>query len=661
MKKIVLVGLLISLMAACPARALTYYVSNSGNDSNSGTSNQSPWKTVEKVNSYSFAPGDEILFQCGGIWRELLEPVVSGTASNPIVFGSYGAGAPPIISGSDLITTWATYSGNIYKASVATQPNIVYFNGVRGTAMSAASGVTAPDRYYWASGVLYAYSPSGTPNTYYTSPGVEAGARNEAVFTNNQTYLTFNGLDIRDGNGLWYSNFVMGWDTVQGIVVENCLLQRGNGHGIYPSADVNAANFTIDHCTIQNNGQWGILVDNLFSNGQISNNLITGNGWRSNLLDDNEYSGIEGYLGNLNIYNNEISNTAPNGCKNGGVVGPDYCHGIYNNTTQASTAVANIYQNYIHDNSGGDGIKTYGSANIYQNEIMKNGQAGVYLAGGVGNNAVWDVNDNLIANNSAATSVWQGGIFEDPQGSSGPDPIGKITLTISSNTLYNNANKNLHEITVNDDLASLTVIKNIISTTPSNSSDAAYYVALQTASHTINQNLVYQSSGSYIANYSGASYTWALWQQLEFDVNGINANPLFTNASGALDTPSDFILRSNSPAIGLGVDFLTTGTTPTPPPTPAPTPTPADYTITASAGSKGSISPSSASVPSGGSQTFTISPNKGYSVAGVTVDGAALSSPVTSYTFQDVTSDHTLAATFTASSTSNNNGHRGGR
>lgn len=651
MKKLVLLVLLISLMAACPAWALTYYVSNSGNDSSSGTSDQSSWKSVKKVDSYSFAPGDKILFQCGGTWRELLEPIVSGTASNPILFGSYGAGAPPIISGSDLITSWTAYSGNIYKASVSTQPNIVYFNGVRGTVVSAISEVKAPDQYYWASGVLYTYSPGGAPGTYYTSPGVEAGDRKEVVFTNNQTYLTFNGLDIRDGNGLWFSNFVMGWDTVQGIVVENCILQRGSGHGIYPSADSNAADFTIDHCTIKDNGQWGILVDNLFSRGQISNSIIAGNGWRSNLLDDNEYSGIEGYLGNLNIFGNEISNTAPSGCKNGGVVAPDYCHGIYNNTTQASAAVANIYQNYIHDNNGGGGIKTYGSAHIYQNVIMKN-QAGVYLAGGVGNNAVWNVSDNLIANNNA--SNWQGGIFEDPQGFSGPEPIGRISLAISSNTLYNNSNKNLHEITVSDNLASLTVTKNIISTTPSNSSDAAYSIAQQTGTHAVNQNLVYQPSGSYMASYGGGSYTWASWQKLGFDLNGINANPLFANSSGALDKSSDFILRSDSPAIGLGVDFLTTGTTPTPTPTPittpTPTPAPVNYTIRASAGPNGSISPSSASVVSGGSQTFTITPNTGYRVASVTVDGTALSSPVTGYTFHIVTADHTISATFAVAS-----------
>ena len=71
------------------------------------------------------------------------------------------------------------------------------------------------------------------------------------------------------------------------------------------------------------------------------------------------------------------------------------------------------------------------------------------------------------------------------------------------------------------------------------------------------------------------------------------------------------------------------------------------YTITASAGANGSISPAtSVSVDSGASQTFTITPNTGYKVASVTVDGTALGTPATSYTFSNVTANHSIAATF---------------
>jgi hypothetical protein len=70
------------------------------------------------------------------------------------------------------------------------------------------------------------------------------------------------------------------------------------------------------------------------------------------------------------------------------------------------------------------------------------------------------------------------------------------------------------------------------------------------------------------------------------------------------------------------------------------------YTITASAGTGGTITPSgSTSVASGASQTFTITPASGYKVSSVTVDGASVGA-VTTYTFSNVTANRTIAAAF---------------
>lgn len=70
------------------------------------------------------------------------------------------------------------------------------------------------------------------------------------------------------------------------------------------------------------------------------------------------------------------------------------------------------------------------------------------------------------------------------------------------------------------------------------------------------------------------------------------------------------------------------------------------YTITASAGTGGSISPSgSASVATGGSQTYTITANSGNIISSVAVDGASVGA-VSSYTFSNVTSAHSICVTF---------------
>jgi hypothetical protein len=76
-----------------------------------------------------------------------------------------------------------------------------------------------------------------------------------------------------------------------------------------------------------------------------------------------------------------------------------------------------------------------------------------------------------------------------------------------------------------------------------------------------------------------------------------------------------------------------------------------NYTITASAGAGGVIAPSGAQVVAAGSGlAFTITPNSGYHVASVLVDGASVGA-VTSYTFTNVVAGHTIAATFAANGT----------
>ncbi|MEM4260895.1 MAG: DUF1566 domain-containing protein [Candidatus Woesearchaeota archaeon] len=70
------------------------------------------------------------------------------------------------------------------------------------------------------------------------------------------------------------------------------------------------------------------------------------------------------------------------------------------------------------------------------------------------------------------------------------------------------------------------------------------------------------------------------------------------------------------------------------------------YTITATAGEGGSISPSGAvSVRHGESQSFTITANANYTVDNVVVDGVN-AGPVTTYNFSNVTANHTISASF---------------
>jgi len=75
---------------------------------------------------------------------------------------------------------------------------------------------------------------------------------------------------------------------------------------------------------------------------------------------------------------------------------------------------------------------------------------------------------------------------------------------------------------------------------------------------------------------------------------------------------------------------------------------PVTFDITAGSGTGGSVSPSGVtSVTYGSSQVFTIVPSQGYSISDVIVDNVSRG-PLGSYTFSNVTSNHTISASFTA-------------
>jgi hypothetical protein len=73
--------------------------------------------------------------------------------------------------------------------------------------------------------------------------------------------------------------------------------------------------------------------------------------------------------------------------------------------------------------------------------------------------------------------------------------------------------------------------------------------------------------------------------------------------------------------------------------------------IVASAGAGGSINPAgTVAVQYGSDQTFTITPDAGYQVADVLVDGASVGA-VTSFTFTGINANHTIAASFAEGTT----------
>lgn len=72
------------------AQQKTYFVSPTGNDAADGLSVFTAWKTLDKINSIEFLPGDKILLESGKIWYGQLKLKGSGTENQPILISSYG-------------------------------------------------------------------------------------------------------------------------------------------------------------------------------------------------------------------------------------------------------------------------------------------------------------------------------------------------------------------------------------------------------------------------------------------------------------------------------------------------------------------------------------------------------------------------------------------
>ena len=86
--------------------SVIYISSSSGDDSNSGLTPETAFKTLAKVNSYDLLPGDSLLFKSGDTFVGKLSIVnESGSSEKPILISNYGDGDLPIFDGDGYLST----------------------------------------------------------------------------------------------------------------------------------------------------------------------------------------------------------------------------------------------------------------------------------------------------------------------------------------------------------------------------------------------------------------------------------------------------------------------------------------------------------------------------------------------------------------------------
>lgn len=97
-QKIYLISFLLLAALCARSQSKTYFISPGGNDNASGLSLKTAWKSLDKVNNTTFLPGDQILFEAGGVWHGQLQPKGSGEKGKPIILSSYGGKEKPVIN-----------------------------------------------------------------------------------------------------------------------------------------------------------------------------------------------------------------------------------------------------------------------------------------------------------------------------------------------------------------------------------------------------------------------------------------------------------------------------------------------------------------------------------------------------------------------------------
>lgn len=287
-----IVALAVLLVAVCSTAerglATTYYVSPSGNDGASGTSTTSAWKTIARVNSARLSSGDQILFQRGGVWREILEPNTSN-----LYFGAYGTGARPLISAANVVTTaWSPWNGNICTSNVGGYDlTEVWLNKVLGNKRTSTGSIAAPGDWFYASGVLYLDLPSGCAKGV-SLPTVEITSRPEALLLTNIGSITVEHLGFVDG---MYTSILLGTGLTgtqifndvlwQGAAYEGFLAQSGspiitNSEGLYSINGLTAAGgtgFSLSNSILSGNSVDAIEVYGTTGPSSIQSSTISGN------------------------------------------------------------------------------------------------------------------------------------------------------------------------------------------------------------------------------------------------------------------------------------------------------------------------------------------------------------------------------------------------
>ncbi len=228
------IAILCAFLFLSESRAASYYISNSGSDANSGTSPETPWRTVLKVNATAFSPGDAILFNGGDRFEGPFILGRSGTLANPITITSYGTGSGSIY-GDHSNAVWSAEAGfpGIYSTTLSPVNSVEYVADFDGTNYANNKKGTQALTNWLASFVATNwgfFSPKVYVKTWDGNPPPQMHLFEFDCVQLNRNYITITNMDIgASHHGLLAQGaigFRAAWNTIHDT--ENIGIYLGN-------------------------------------------------------------------------------------------------------------------------------------------------------------------------------------------------------------------------------------------------------------------------------------------------------------------------------------------------------------------------------------------------------------------------------------------------
>lgn len=500
------------------AYATSYYVSETGNDDATGTSPETPWQTIDKVNSVVYLPGDEILFKRGETWRmEELLVSSSGKVDNPVTYGPYGEGENPQLLGSLLAGSWTKITGNIWAsvAAISTNPRSVGYDapeiffeehdrtvnwGLYRGYDAAFSQLTAEFHWTWNADTIYVYAPSD-PAVRYSKVEVPQLAIGIRLLDHN--YVTITGLSLKYYADAGVYDSYSTPTELFGLKVTKCeiaYIGQKNGAAAY-GLNVHHSDSYYGSNEIHDCGRRGISLTMYQTAPSIQRNVVIENnrfhhGWHTTSLDCNT-------AGPHTIENIVFRNNLVEGDQ-AVVLGGENSNSNHVFIANQSGGAGNIHDLYFYNN-----IFTWASGSSIKSETVSK----VY----VHNNSFYNFNPSL--------ANWQAHVY-----TSGVDD----DFVIENNIFHNNATDNRW-----------TAIK-------VDESDRQHFL--------VNHNLYYQSESGKRFWWvdGGTSYKDYEWEDYR-TATGNDADSPEPDDPLFLLAPSDLSLQQNSPArgAGTGINWIT--------------------------------------------------------------------------------------------------------